>query len=219
MAQFDLSRYDTVADRIKQFRDKHPDGAIIVTLLSDPAQFEQVVCRAEIFLDKNDARPIAADIASEWKGQSFKDGANFTAWHENCATGAIGRALDAAGFSKAKEGGRASREEMEKVNRHAETPANAPTHPVQQANPANLHVSITGWGRFVDRCTQFRFSTSSHNNNLDLVEELLKDIDTTGLSDDEFWGLAAGENDLAWESAIEALRAKKQANSRKAVTA
>lgn len=214
MAQFDPTKYETVADRIKHFREKYPEGAIIVNLLSDPAQFEQVVCRAEIYLDRNDARPIAADIASEYRGASFKDGANFTAWHENCATGAIGRALDAAGFSKAKEGGRASREEIEKVNRHA----NAPTSHAQTPNAAPLSVvqggELSAWERFVDKAAFYEFRAKESAAYLKLLYALIGKPEQLN---DEAYQKAFDANDLEWQTAVEAVNAKLHGRTAEAI--
>lgn len=223
MAQFDPTKYDPVADRIRQFRAAHPEGAIIVTLLSDPAQFDQVVCRAEVYLHKDDARPIGADIAAEWRGENFKAGANFTAWHENCATSAIGRALDAAGYSKAIDG-RASREEMQKVARHSQPALPAPTKPAQPTNAAPLTVieggetaePKTAWEKLTDRAAEFGFTSEDTRDYIFLTNELCKGIEIKG---DERYLYAAGENGVAWEAAIEALKARKQKSGREAVTA
>jgi hypothetical protein len=111
MARFDLSQYNTVADRIDAFWKKYPEGRIH-TQIEHFAE-NQVVIRAEIYTRFDDDRPTTVDYAEERldTGPMAKFGV------ETCATSAIGRALADLGgeFTGQK---RPSREEMEKVQRH-----------------------------------------------------------------------------------------------------
>jgi len=225
MAKFDLSKYDTVADRVKRFREEHPNGAIYVRIVPEVSSFEHVVCEAEIWFNQSDIRPVARDVAAEWKGESYKDGANVTAWHENAATSAIGRALDAAGYSKNKEtGSRATQEEMQKAERVMGNTANRATRPVQQANAAPLTVIEDGaeeapksaWETLLWTAAQQGFHSEDTRDYVFLTNELCKGADIKG---DERYLYAAGENSVAWETAIEALKAKKQKNIQQAVSA
>lgn len=112
MARFDLSQYSTVAERIDAFWKKYPNGRLHTELVHFSP--EQCVIRAEVFLDRDDARPVTTDYAEE-----RIDGSpvNRVSMVENCATSAIGRALADLGgeFTGAK---RPSAEEMQKVARH-----------------------------------------------------------------------------------------------------
>lgn len=114
MANFDLSQYQTVAERIDLFWKKYPNGRIH----TDIFHLTELggIFKAEIYTDREDTRPAAVDFAEEVKGSSP---VNRTSWVENGTTSAIGRALADLGFSpKADKGGkRASREEMAKVQR------------------------------------------------------------------------------------------------------
>ena len=112
MARFDITQYSTVAERIDKFWAAHPDGRILTEILHFSA--EQVVVRAEIYLDRKDARPVTSDMAEERPDTSP---VNKVSMVENCATSAIGRALADLGgdFTGAK---RPSAEEMMKVARH-----------------------------------------------------------------------------------------------------
>jgi len=112
MARFDISQYSTVAERIDRFWKLHPSGR----LHTEIAYFspEQVVIKAEVYLDRDDARPVTVDFAEERPETSP---VNKVSMVENCATSALGRALADLGgeFTGAK---RPSAEEMQKVARH-----------------------------------------------------------------------------------------------------
>ena len=135
MANFNLADYETVEERIKRFYADHPDGRIItenLTTQQDRAVSTWVV-KSEIwlpvwtltkdahdwFVNDRDSSPFylkATGLAFEIDGGG---GANKTSALENAETSSIGRALSNAGYSGNK---RASREEMEKVERD-KTPA------------------------------------------------------------------------------------------------
>lgn len=102
-----LDDYEPVADRIKKFWDKYPNGRILteIKLINET----EVVVQASIFTDREDVRPASVDWAHETRGSSNINRASFL---ENCSTSAIGRGLATLGFSTKK---RPSREEMEKV--------------------------------------------------------------------------------------------------------
>ena len=112
MARFDLSQYSTVAERIDAFWKKYPDGRLHTELVHFSP--EQVVIRAEVYLDRKDERPVTVDYAEERIDSSP---VNRVSMVENCATSSIGRALADLGgeFTGAK---RPSAEEMQKVQRH-----------------------------------------------------------------------------------------------------
>lgn len=111
MTRFDVSNYNTVADRIDLFWKRWPEGRIHTEIV----HFEdnQVVMRAEVYTRFDDERPTTIDYAEERldSGPMAKFGV------ETCATSAIGRALADLGgeFTGQK---RPSREEMAKVQRH-----------------------------------------------------------------------------------------------------
>lgn len=116
MARFDLAQYSTVAERIDSFWKKYPNGRLHTELVSFAP--EQVVIKAEVYLDREDSRPVTVDYAEERIDSSP---VNRVSMVENCATSAIGRALADLGgdFTGAK---RPSREEMEKVQRSETKP-------------------------------------------------------------------------------------------------
>lgn len=120
---FDLSAYETVAERLQRAHQDHPDLRIITRIL-------------DIVRDEQTKRPIqyvveasvyygdilkAVDVAEEIVGSSP---VNKTSALENCSTSAAGRALSLAGYlgvdPATKKPTRPSRQEMEKAGRVTE---------------------------------------------------------------------------------------------------
>ena len=119
MPRFSLEDYETVESRIKRFYGDWPDGRILTENETIPEyRVEKIwVVRALVFLNGEDverACPKASGLAYEVDSASGPTAASAL---EVCETSAIGRALANAGYSGNK---RASREEMEKVQRHEE---------------------------------------------------------------------------------------------------
>ena len=76
--------------------------------------------KSSVYLDVNDAHPVAVDFAQE---NVAAKGVNATSWVENCATSAAGRALALLGGGMSPKGKKPSREEMAKVEQNAPKPA------------------------------------------------------------------------------------------------
>jgi hypothetical protein len=72
---FDLSNYETVADRIQKFWKTWPQGRIIteIKLINET----EVVVQASIFTDREDPRPASVDWAHETRGSSHINRASF----------------------------------------------------------------------------------------------------------------------------------------------
>ena len=104
------SDYEPVDSRIHRFWADYPAGRIHteIVLINET----EIVIKASIFADRDDARPVSIDFAQETRNSSPVNKLSFV---ENCATSAIGRAL--ATFSYSPKGKRPSQEEMEKVQR------------------------------------------------------------------------------------------------------
>lgn len=111
--KFDLSKYQTVAERIHLFWEKYPEGRIITDMARYDENMDRVIFVAYIYKNREDEAADATGWAEETKGGY---GANQTSHIENAETSAIGRALANLGFSPAK-GERPSVEEMQKVER------------------------------------------------------------------------------------------------------
>ncbi len=110
MPGFDLDSYIPVADRLGKFREQHATWGLTSEIVHDDGQ--RVVIKATIAND--DGRIVATGHAEEIRGQG---NVNRTSALENCETSAFGRALAALGYEI--KAGIASREEMNKVQRHS----------------------------------------------------------------------------------------------------
>lgn len=109
MASFNLDDYETVADRIKRFYRDNPEARIHTDIAFDDGK--RIIMKAVIYKTHEDVI-WSIGFAEEIRGEGF---VNKTSAVENCETSAIGRALANANYAGDK---RASREEMEKVNRY-----------------------------------------------------------------------------------------------------
>jgi len=119
MAHFDLSLYETVAQRLVRWWAEFPDGRIITSIHHYDGS--TIIMRAECY--NNDDRLIATGYAEEVFGNSP---VNKTSFLENCETSAIGRAISNSRIGHTGE--RASVSEMEKVNRVNNSPARPDSH-------------------------------------------------------------------------------------------
>ena len=108
MAHFDLSLYETVAQRLERFWIAYPHGQIMTNMMHYDGS--TVIFRCETF--DNDGRLIATGWAHEEYGNSP---VNKTSFLENCCTSGIGRAISNGPLGHTGE--RASATEMDKVNR------------------------------------------------------------------------------------------------------
>jgi hypothetical protein len=108
---FDLSLYDPVENRIHEFWKDHGAGRIHteIVLINET----EIVIKASVYADQEDPRAVAIGFAQETRKS------NPVSFVEVCETSAIGRALANLGYSPniKNKSLRASREEMEKVNR------------------------------------------------------------------------------------------------------
>jgi len=108
-----IEDYEPVASRLARFWEKHPEGRVITKLIT--FEGDRVIVQADIYVDREDDRPIATDFAEEIKGSN---NVNKTSHIENACTSAIGRALADCDFASSTDWTkRPSREEMQKVSR------------------------------------------------------------------------------------------------------
>jgi hypothetical protein len=108
-----IEDYEPVASRLARFWEKHPEGRVITKLIT--FEGDRVIVQADIYVDREDDRPVATDFAEEIRGSN---NVNKTSHVENACTSAIGRALADCDFASSTDWTRRpSREEMQKVER------------------------------------------------------------------------------------------------------
>jgi len=108
---FNLSEYQTCAERLELFWKEHPDGRIDTKLIE--ASGSRFIVQAYVYRTEVDQHPWASGLAEETVSGR---GVNATSALENAETSALARALANAGYSpKGDPSKRASREEMSKV--------------------------------------------------------------------------------------------------------
>lgn len=125
MGKFNMADYETVEERLRRFKKDWPDSRIETELVdvADNVGKARWTVKASIWKDRTTAtgeydRPDSTGYAMEIDG--FGAMANKTSALENCETSAIGRALANLNYQGNR---RATREEMEKVQREEERQA------------------------------------------------------------------------------------------------
>ena len=134
---FDLSQYETVDSRIKEWYSRFPDARIETELVhfSDT----QFIFKASVFKNATDDRPVATGWAEEKVGSNMMT-KNFPA--EIAETSAIGRALQNANISTKKDAPRPSREEMQRVIDKGEQPLNVADGPMGRAKATDKQIGF-----------------------------------------------------------------------------
>jgi len=120
MARFNLDDYETVESRIKRFTEAYPDGRIVtewVNQYADQPDKARWVVQASVYLSAGDQANKLAKATGYAQETDGTGGANNVDALANAETSAIGRALANMAMSGNK---RASREEMQKVERVAQ---------------------------------------------------------------------------------------------------
>lgn len=127
---FNLDNYEPVAARLYRFLENRADQDPRVITHCVEYHPDRVLFRAELYLG-------TVCVATGWAEEQRTDrGITAGSMVEVAETSAIGRALANAGLAGSDPGKRASREEMQKVERWSDKPAS--TGP-QQATDAQLN--------------------------------------------------------------------------------
>lgn len=136
---FDRKDYVDVAERIRAFYERYPEGSIQTEMVR--LEGEMVVFRATVYRDREDTCPTTG-WAYEREGVGY---VNRTSFIENCETSAIGRALANLNFPT-------SRTELERTA--AREPASAERLEELKALAAGEFVSADLQERILARLDQ-----------------------------------------------------------------
>ncbi|HZT60734.1 MAG TPA: hypothetical protein VFA21_19165 [Pyrinomonadaceae bacterium] len=131
--RFNPEEYITVHERIEKFYAKHPQGRILTSIVEHNAETGFVLVRAEVYREPDDALPAATGHAYELRSAGHVQQGSYVEVGE---TSAVGRALALLGFEVRR--GVASREEVERGSRKAQTAARQaerPAAPPQKTAP------------------------------------------------------------------------------------
>lgn len=135
---FNLSEYQTCAERLELFWKDHPDGRVDTKLIE--ASASRFIVQAYIYRTEVDQYPWASGLAEETVSGR---GVNATSALENAETSALARALANAGYSpKGDPSKRASREEMTKVAAKQEIKATIEQTKAKMAQTAEQYVPV-----------------------------------------------------------------------------
>ena len=135
---FNLSEYQTCAERLELFWKEHPDGRIDTKLIE--ASASRFIVQAFIYRTEADQHPWASGLAEETVSGR---GVNATSALENAETSALARSLANAGYSpKGDPSKRASREEMSKVQAANEVKASIDQVKAKMADTSKEYVPV-----------------------------------------------------------------------------
>jgi hypothetical protein len=135
---FNLSEYQTCAERLELFWKEHPDGRVDTKLIE--ASSSRFIVQAYIYRTEVDQHPWASGLAEETISGR---GVNATSALENAETSALARALANAGYSpKGDPSKRASREEMNKVAAKANNETLVQQTKAKMADTAKEYVPV-----------------------------------------------------------------------------
>jgi hypothetical protein len=122
--RFNPDEYITVHERIEKFYAKYPQGRILTSIVEHNAETGFVLVRAEVYREPDDALPAATGHAYELRSAGHVQQGSYVEVGE---TSAVGRALALLGFEVRR--GVASREEVERGSRKAQSAARQPERP------------------------------------------------------------------------------------------
>jgi hypothetical protein len=129
--RFNPDEYITVHERIEKFYAKWPQGRILTSIVEHNAETGFVLVRAEVYREPDDSLPAATGHAYELKSAGHVQAGSYVEVGE---TSAVGRALALLGFEVRR--GVASREEIERGSRKAQTASRQPERPAPADKPA-----------------------------------------------------------------------------------
>jgi len=133
---FDLSSYETVADRVSRFQKSHGGGRIVTKVVSLDSAKGEVLAMAEVYRKHDDLYPSGVDYAFGVASTYPQSMRKF--YVEDTVTSAIGRALSLILDTDKKP----TREDMQKVQAHNEVKAKVEEVKAKMADTSGQYIPV-----------------------------------------------------------------------------
>jgi hypothetical protein len=133
---FDLTQYETVADRVARFQKLHLGGRIVTKVISLDNAKGEVLAMAEVYREHEDTQPAGVDYAFGVASTYPQSMRKF--YVEDTCTSAIGRALSLVLDTDKKP----TREDMQKVQAHSEVKANIDKVKAKMAQTSSEYIPV-----------------------------------------------------------------------------
>lgn len=133
---FDLTQYETVADRVSRFQKMHLGGRIVTTVVSLDNSKGEVLAKAEVYREHEDTQPAGVDYAFGVASTYPQSMRKF--YVEDTVTSAVGRALSLVLDTDKKP----TREDMQKVQAHQEVKAKVEEVKAKMADTSKEYVPV-----------------------------------------------------------------------------
>jgi hypothetical protein len=133
---FDLTQYETVADRVSRFQKLHLGGRIVTKVISLDNAKGEVLAMAEVYREHEDTQPAGVDYAFGVAATYPQSMRKF--YVEDTVTSAVGRALSLVLDTDKKP----TREDMQKIQAHSEVKANIDKVKAKMAQTSSEYIPV-----------------------------------------------------------------------------
>jgi len=133
---FDLTQYETVADRVVRFQKLHLSGRIVTKVITLDNSKGEVLAMAEVYREHEDTQPAGVDYAFGVASTYPQSMRKF--YVEDTVTSAVGRALSLVLDTDKKP----TREDMQKVQAHDEVKANINKVKTKMAESSGEYIPV-----------------------------------------------------------------------------
>jgi len=191
---FDLTQYETVADRVARFQKLHLSGRIVTKVISLDNSKGEILAMAEVYREHEDTQPAGVDYAFGVASTYPQSMRKF--YVEDTVTSAVGRALSLVLDTDKKP----TREDMQKVQAHDEVKANIDKVKAKMAQTSSEYIPVE---KADDPWT---IAPVQQAQTLESAVEMVKDI-LGGTTDSDIqacihgemqWKTGTGKNGKQW---------------------
>jgi hypothetical protein len=182
---FDLTQYETVADRVARFQKLHLSGRIVTKVITLDNSKGEVLAMAEVYREHEDTQPAGVDYAFGVASTYPQSMRKF--YVEDTVTSAVGRALSLVLDTDKKP----TREDMQKVQAHNEVKANIDKVKAKMAESSGEYIPVE---KAHDPWTT---APAQQAQTLESAVEMVKDI-LGGTTDSDIQTCVHGE--MVWKT-------------------